>query len=83
VAGLLPPMRRGVTPTVLLLDPNTFGGTGNVEAMVALLADLGVHVERIVQGIAFRPVVEHERIGRPELKVLPGTGRVIKVTGDR
>ncbi|MBN1660349.1 MAG: DUF58 domain-containing protein [Anaerolineae bacterium] len=83
VAGLLPPMRRGVTPTVLLLDPNTFGGSGNVEAMATLLAELGIHAEQIVQGTAFRPIVEHERIGRPELKVLSGTGRVIKVTSGR
>jgi uncharacterized protein (DUF58 family) len=79
VAGLLPPMRRGVAPTALILDPNTFGGKGNVEAMVGLLADFGIPSERIAQGMPFQPVFEHERLGRPELKVLPGTGRVIVV----
>ena len=79
VAGLLPPTRRGVAPTALLLDPNTFGGQGNVEAMVGLLADFGVTSERIEQGMPFQPVFDHERSGRPELKVLPGTGRVIVV----
>jgi uncharacterized protein (DUF58 family) len=79
VAGLLPPMRRGVAPTVILLDPNTFGGTGNMEGIARILADLGVPVARIAQGTTFRPVFEHERVGRPELKVLSGTGRVIVV----
>jgi hypothetical protein len=79
VAGLLPPMRRGVAPSVILLDPVSFGGEGNPEALTGLLADLGVPVHHITKGMAFRPVFEHERIGRPEYKVLPGTGRVIVV----
>jgi hypothetical protein len=72
-------MRRGVAPTILLLDPNSFGGQGNVEAITGLLADLGVPVEWITQEMPFRPMFEHERSGPPELKVLPGTGRVIVV----
>jgi hypothetical protein len=79
VAGLLPPMRRGVAPTAVLLDPNTFGGQGNVEALAKLLADLGVPSHRIACGMPFRPVMAHKRIGRPEFKVLSGTGRVIRV----
>jgi uncharacterized protein (DUF58 family) len=79
VAGLLSPMRRGVAPTALLLDPNTFGGQGDVDAITGLLADFGIPSERIVQGMPFQPVFEHERVGRPELKVLRGTGRVIVV----
>jgi uncharacterized protein (DUF58 family) len=79
VAGLLPPMRRGVTPTVVLLDPVSFGGEGNVDAMAGLLADFGVPSHRIVKGTPFTPVVRHKRIGRPEYKVLSGTGRVIVV----
>jgi uncharacterized protein (DUF58 family) len=79
VAGLLAPMRRGVAPSVILLDPASFGGEGNSEALVGLLADLGVPVHRIPQGMAFRPAVKHVRIGRPEYKVLSATGRVIAV----
>ena len=79
VASLLPPMRRGVTPTAILLDPASFGGQGNVDALTGLLADFGVSSHRIVKGTPFTPVVEHRRIGRPEYKVLPGTGRVIVV----
>jgi uncharacterized protein (DUF58 family) len=80
VAGLLPPMRRGVTPTVLLLDPASFGGQGNVEALTALLANLGVTTHRIIQGMPFRPIAEHKRLGPPLYKVLPGYGRVIPVS---
>jgi uncharacterized protein (DUF58 family) len=79
VAGLLPPMRRGIAPAVLLLDPNTFGGQGNVVALQGLLADLGITSERITRDMPFRPIFEHKRSGPPELRVLPGTGRVIRV----
>lgn len=79
VAGLLSPMRRGIAPAVLLLDPNTFGGEGNVDALQGLLANLGVVAERITRDMPFRPVIEHKRSGPPELRVLPGTGRVIVV----
>jgi uncharacterized protein (DUF58 family) len=80
VARLLPPMRRGVAPTVLLLDPVSFGGTGNPEALTHLLANQGIPSHHITKGMPFQPVVQHRRIGRPEYKVLYGTGRVIPVT---
>ena len=79
VAGLLPPMRRGIAPAVLLLDPTTFGGTGNVDAMRGLLAQLGVPSNVIAKGMPFKPIVQHRRIGRPEYRVLPATGRIIAV----
>ncbi len=79
IAGLLPPMRRGIAPVVLLLDPVSFGGTGNVDALRGLLAQLGVPSHVIAKGMPFKPIVEHRRIGRPEYRVLPGTGRIIAV----
>lgn len=87
VAGLLSPMRRGVAPTAILLDPTTFcgeedrGGKDPVEAIAGLLADLGIPSHRITQGMPFKPIVEHRRIGRPEYRVLPGTGRIVPVKG--
>jgi hypothetical protein len=72
-------MRRGVVPTVILLDPVSFGGDGNPAALEELLAKLGVSSHRITSGTPFQPIVEHRRIGRPEYRVLPGTGRVIRV----
>ena len=79
IAGLVPPMRRGVAPAVLLLDPVSFGGKGNTGAVGELLAQLGVPSHVIARGMPFKPIVEHRRIGRPEYRVLPGTGRVIAV----
>jgi len=87
VAGLLPPMRRGIAPTVLLLDAPSFrdgaradkSTASDVDAMLGLLARLGVPSHPITKGMPFRPLVEHQRSGPPELKVLPGTGRVIVV----
>lgn len=79
VGSLLSPMRRGVVPAVILLDPVSFGGQGNIQALIALLADLGITSHQIGKGASFTPIVKHKRIGRPEYKVLPGTGRVIVV----
>ena len=86
IAGLLPPMRRGVAPTAILLDAASFRSEKTSEregdrvgAMVDLLADLGVPSHRILQGMPFRPIFEHKRVGRPEYKVLSATGRVIPV----
>ena len=44
-----------------------------------VLAVLGVTSHRIVKGTPFTPILKHKRIGRPEYRVLPGTGRVIPV----
>jgi uncharacterized protein (DUF58 family) len=86
LGNLLPPMRRGVAPTILLLDAASFeerrdgeAGPDPVATMAGMLADLGVPSHRIVKGMPFRPLVEHKRIGPPEYRVLPGTGRVIPV----
>jgi uncharacterized protein (DUF58 family) len=78
-AGLLPPMRRGVAPTVLILDPQSFGGEGETAPLTGLLADLGVPSHPIVKGMPFKPIEKHRRVGRPEYKVLHGTGRVVAV----
>jgi uncharacterized protein (DUF58 family) len=85
-AGLLPPMRRGVAPTILLLDALSFTTEGRarqernaLEAMASLLAELGVPSHLISRGMPFQPIVEHKRSGPPQLKVLSGTGRVIVV----
>jgi uncharacterized protein (DUF58 family) len=88
-AGLIAPMRRGVVPTALLLDAASFAdgpGSGengranyDIKAMAALLADLGVSSHHILKGMPFQPIQDHKRIGRPEFRVLSGTGRVIPV----
>lgn len=69
--------QRGIPANVVLLDRVSFGGTGNVEAMVGILSDRGVPTRVIHQSYRFRPLVER-RQQRPTFKVL-GTGRVIAV----
>jgi hypothetical protein len=72
-------MRRGIEPAVLLLDPESFGGEGKVGAIRGLLAEIGVPSHIVTKGMPFQPVLQPRRIGRPEYKVLRGTGRVIAV----
>jgi uncharacterized protein (DUF58 family) len=81
LAGLLPPMRRGVAPTALLLNPASFDAQrdADMQAVAALLANLGIPSHQIAKGMPFKPIVAHRRIGRPEYRVLSGTGRVIAV----
>ena len=58
IEALLPLLRRGVVPTVLLLDPLSFGGTSDVGGTLALLSDLGVA----------RYVVTRDLLDRPEAR---------------
>lgn len=52
--GLL--LRRDIIPTVLLLDPNSFGGEGNVNFVEQMLAKQGVAFYRISSDLLERPV---------------------------
>ncbi|HOG48170.1 MAG TPA: DUF58 domain-containing protein, partial [Anaerolineae bacterium] len=81
LGGLLDLQQRGVAAGVILLDPASFGGQGNIEAMVGLLYDRAVAVRVIDQGFRFRPLVP-PRKQRPTFKVL-STGRVIAVPPER
>jgi uncharacterized protein (DUF58 family) len=51
VEALVPLMRRGAVPTVLLLDPVSFGGGGDVSETVGLLSNLGVTTYVITPGL--------------------------------
>ncbi|MBU0490490.1 MAG: DUF58 domain-containing protein, partial [Chloroflexi bacterium] len=53
VVRLLGLARRGVTPSVLILDPVTFGGHGDAGALAGVLADMGIPGHIIRQGQAF------------------------------
>ena len=75
--SLIDLQQRGIATSVLLLDAVSFGGSGNVEAMVSLLSDRGVTARVIRKSFRFRPLVERRR-QRPTYKVL-GTGRVIAI----
>jgi hypothetical protein len=78
IEALVPLLRRGAVPTVLLLDPVSFGGMGNARGMTAVLSDLGVAHYVITRDLLDRPEAHPGRQGRWEWRVL-GTGRAVPV----
>jgi uncharacterized protein (DUF58 family) len=55
VDALLLLVRRGGVPTVLLLDPISFGGSGSIQAAQAALIDIGVTHYVIARDLLDRP----------------------------
>lgn len=78
IKGMTALLRRGIHVTGLLLDARSFGGQGDMQAVLGALADLGVVGHVIAKGFHFEQITER-RQQRPEYRVL-GTGRVIKVS---
>lgn len=78
VETLLPLLRRGAAPTVLLLDPNSYGGTGDLSGLVALLGSLGIARYAITRDLLDQPEAQPGKRGHWEWRVLP-TGHVIPV----
>lgn len=73
IEALLPLMWRGAVPTVLLLDPSTFDGQGNVHPISSTLADLGVKRYIITRDMLDRPEARPGREGQWEwLKTTTG-----------
>ena len=75
IVALMPLLERGIAPTVLLLDPVSFGGSGDVEGVVTLLSSL-----EVAHYIVTRDVLDgaQPRLGRDhdEGRVL-GIGHVL------
>jgi uncharacterized protein (DUF58 family) len=82
IEALVPLLRRGVIPTVLLLDSVSFGGTEDVRGTAALLADLGVAHYIITPDLLERPEAHPGQEGYWEWRVL-GTGRAVSVRSPR
>jgi uncharacterized protein (DUF58 family) len=82
IEALAPLLWRGITPTVLLLDPVSFGGTGEVGRPAALLSNLGVAHYVITRDLLDRPETRPGREGQWEWRVL-GTGRAVPVRRPR
>jgi len=74
--GLL--LRQGVVPTVLLLDPASFGGSGNASGVLASLTDLGATHYLIPRALLDRPEARPGQRGRWEWRVTP-LGRAVPV----
>lgn len=80
VESLLLMQRRGARPTVLLLDPQSFGGEGDAGAVQALLASQGITCHIITRDLLDRPEARPGQLGQWEWRTL-ATGRVITVRG--
>ena len=78
VPPLLRLMQRDVTPTVLLLDRESYGGAGDVRGLEATLTDLGVTYHVVTRDLLARPEARPGEQGRWEWRVLP-TGRAVPI----
>ncbi|MBN1921977.1 MAG: DUF58 domain-containing protein [Anaerolineae bacterium] len=75
---LIPLLRHNVVPTVLLMDPVSFGGAGDTAAARATLNQLGVANAIISQDLLDHPKAHPGTQGQWEWKVL-GTGKAVPV----
>lgn len=76
--ALVPLIWRGIAPTVLLLDPRTFGGTQDSSALEELLQRLGIACHVIPSDLLNQQEATPGQQGRWEWRHTP-TGRAIAV----
>jgi uncharacterized protein (DUF58 family) len=82
IQALVPFVRRGIVPTVLLLDPVSFGSVGNINIVNAVLDNLGISHYPIAKDVLNRPEKTPGKQGRWEWRVL-GTGKAVPVQAQR
>lgn len=82
IASLVPLLRRGVTPTVLLLDPLSFGGAVDPRAAAFTLNEMGVTHDVIPRELLDRPELRAGRQGQWEWRI-GGTGRAVPMQQPR
>jgi uncharacterized protein (DUF58 family) len=80
--ALLPLTWRGAVPTVLLLDPSTFGSDGDPLPMMAALSRFGIPHYRIPRDLLDRPEAQPGTEGRWEWRVTP-MGRAVPIRRPR
>jgi uncharacterized protein (DUF58 family) len=78
IESLLPSMWRGAVPTVLLLDPASFGGAGDAAPILAALTELSLTRYLITRNMLDRPEAHPGQRGF-RWRVTP-TGRAILAT---
>lgn len=71
IDSLLPLIQRGVTPTVLLLDAASFGGSGDLRPTLGTLTDLNVAHYVIDRSLLNQPQARPGAQGRWEWHVTP------------
>ena len=78
VAPTLRLLENGIAPTVLLLNPASFGGTGSTEGMSKMLADYGIAHTLIPRELLDRPEVHPGQQGSWGWRVV-GHGKAVAV----
>lgn len=76
IAQLLPLRWRGIVPTILLLDPISFGGTMDARGALSALADLEIARHVITREVLDRPEAQPGLRGHRDWQVTP-LGRVL------
>ena len=76
--ALLPFLWTGAAPTILLLDPATFGGRGGTSALKSTAAQFGIPITVIPRGLLDRPEARPGARGHWEWRVSP-SGRAVAV----
>jgi uncharacterized protein (DUF58 family) len=79
IEALFPLLRRGAVATVLLLDPVSFGGQGDVHPAQAILSELGVTYHLITRDLLDRPETSPGQRGQWEWHISP-TGRAVPIS---
>jgi uncharacterized protein (DUF58 family) len=77
-AAMLQLVKIGITPTVLLLDPRSFGGTETTTGAEALFNDHGISYKVIESDLLNRPEAHPGQQGKWEWRVL-GRGKAIAI----
>ena len=77
-AALLQLVKIGITPTILLLDPLSFGGTESTAGALALFDDYGIAHNVIQSDLLNRPEASPGKQGKWEWRVL-GRGKAVAV----
>lgn len=78
LGALLPLMRRGTVPTVLLLEPRSFGGSADSRPLQALLSQQGIRHHLIPRSLLERPEAQPGQQGEWEWLVTPGGRALLK-----
>lgn len=78
LGALLPLMRRGTVPTVLLLEPRSFGGSHDSLALQTLLSEQGIRHHLIPRSLLERPEARPGHQGEWEWLVTPGGRALLK-----
>ncbi len=78
ISNLLPLRRRGIVPTVLLLDPISFGGRTDACGTLAMLADLEITHYLITADILDRPEMRPGRQGHWDWQTTPQGRAILK-----